>query len=227
MADVRLAVALRPDRGSARSGRLRKTGQIPAVVYGTGHEPIPVSVDARELRNALSGEAGLNALLELQMDGETHSAMARELQRHPVKGTLQHVDFQIVRLDQVMTVDVPVELTGEANDVTSQGGEVLQDLVTLTVHATPRSIPSVLEVDISSLEIGHVIRLHDIQLPEGVTCDLDPETVVATGLAPRTADEPETVEGGEGAPAAAGDEGEPGQATADGGEAGAAGPDGE
>jgi large subunit ribosomal protein L25 len=201
MADTRLAAAVREDRGSARAGRLRKTGQIPGIVYGTGHEPIAVSVDGRELRNALSGDHGLNALLDLQLDGETHSAMARELQRHPVKGTLQHVDFQIVRLDQIMTVDVPVELRGEAHEVALQGGEVLQDLGVLTVNATPRTIPSLIEVDISALEIGHVIRLSDLTLPDGVTCDLDPETVIVTGLAPRVADELE--EGAEGAEGAA------------------------
>ena len=209
MADVRLAVAVRVDRGTARAGRLRKTGQIPGVVYGPTQEPIAVSVDARELRTALSGDHGLNALLELQLDGETHSAMARELQRHPTKGTLQHVDFQIVRLDQVMTVDVPVEMIGEAHEVAMQGGEVLQDLGVLTVNATPRTIPSVIEVDITNLEIGHVIRLHDITLPNGVTCDLDPETVIVTGLAPRVAEEEEAAEGAEG---------EAGEAAAEGGE---------
>src|SRR5205807_1773778 len=100
MADTRLALAVRTDLGSAPSNRLRKEGRIPAVVYGTGHAPISVTVDARELRNALSGGHGLNAVLDLDVAGEHHAALARELQRHPVRGTVQHVDFQIVRLDQ-------------------------------------------------------------------------------------------------------------------------------
>lgn len=209
MADVRLAVAKRSELGSATSGRLRKTGAIPGVVYGTGHEPIAVSVDGRELRAALSGQAGLNALLELHMGDETHPALARELQRHPTKGTVQHVDFQIVRLDQEIMVDVPVEVIGEAHDVTVQGGVIVQDVVNLTVKATPATIPSVIEIDVSALELGGIIRLGDITLPNGVTSDLDPETVMVTGLIPRVIEEEpvegEAVEGEEGAEGEGGD----------------------
>jgi len=216
MADVRLAVAKRTELGSATSGRLRKTGAIPGVVYGTGHEPIAVSVDGRELRAALSGDAGLNALLELHMGDETHPALARELQRHPTKGTVQHVDFQIVRLDQEIMVDVPVEVIGEAHEVTVQGGVIVQDVVNLTVKATPATIPSVIEIDVSALELGGIIRLGDITLPNGVTSDLDPETVMVTGLIPRVIEEEvveaEAVEGegveGEGGEAAASEGGD-------------------
>jgi large subunit ribosomal protein L25 len=215
MADVRLALAPRTDRGSATSGRLRKQGRIPAIVYGTGHEPISVSVDAREFRAALSGDAGLNALLDLQLDGESHTALARELQRHPVKGTVQHIDFQIVDRNQAITVDVPVEMTGDAVKVHQQGGEVILDIASLNVNATPATIPQLIEIDISELELGQVIRLSDISLPSGVTCDLDPETVMVTGLAPRVADEPETSEGGEGG-AAEGAAAAEGDAAADG-----------
>lgn len=215
MADVRLAVAKRTELGSATSGRLRKTGAIPGVVYGTGHDPIAVSVDGRELRAALSGQAGLNALLELHMGDETHPALARELQRHPVKGTVQHVDFQIVRLDQEIMVDVPVEVIGEAHEVTVQGGVIVQDVVNLTVKATPATIPSVIEIDVSALELGGMIRLGDLTLPNGVTSDLDPETVMVTGLIPRVAEE-EPVEG----EAVEGEAGEGGEASAaEGGEA--------
>lgn len=194
MADVRLAVAKRSELGSATSSRLRKTGAIPGVVYGTGHEPIPVSVDGRELRAALSGDAGLNALLELHMGDETHPALARELQRHPVRGTVQHVDFQIVRLDQVIMVDVPVETIGEAHEVAVQGGQVVLEVVNLTVKATPATIPSVIEIDVSALELGGIIRLSDVVLPNGVTSDLDPETVMVTGLIPRVIED-EEIEG--------------------------------
>ena len=143
--------------------------------------------------------------------------MRRELQRHPTKGTVQHVDFQIVRLDQEIMVDVPVEVIGEAHDVTVQGGVIVQDIVNLTVKATPATIPSVIEVDVSALELGGIIRLSDITLPNGVTSDLDPETVLVTGLIPRVIEE-EPVEGeeveGEGV------EGEAGEAAAaEGGEA--------
>ena len=207
MADVRLAVAIRSERGSATSGRLRKTGAIPAIVYGHATEPISVTVDGRELRTALSGEAGLNALLDLSIDGTSHTALARELQRHPVKGTVQHVDFQIVDRNQAITVDVPVEVIGEAHDVAVQGGQILLDVVNLTVNATPATIPSVIEIDVSALQLGDIVHLKDVKLPDGVTCDLDPETVMVTALVPRVAEEEvaetEGVEGEAGEAAAA------------------------
>jgi large subunit ribosomal protein L25 len=179
-----------------------------------------VSVDARELRSALSGGHGLNAVLDLDVAGEHHAALARELQRHPVRGTVQHVDFQIVRLDQPISADVPVELVGEAHDVAMQGGTVQQDAVSLTITAIPRSIPAVIEIDISELTVGNVIRLADITLPAGVTCDLDPETPLVAGLAPRVEEEAEGAEG-EAAAEGAAAEGEGGEAAAEGGEAAA------
>jgi large subunit ribosomal protein L25 len=218
MADTRLALAVRTDIGTSRAGRLRKEGRIPGVLYGTGHAPVAVDVDARELRAALSGGHGLNAVLDLDVGGEHHAALARELQRHPVKGTLQHVDFQIVRLDQPISADVPVELTGEAHEVAMQGGSVQQETVALTITAVPRSIPAVIEVDVSALTLGGAIRLSDIALPAGVTCDLDPETIIASGLAPRVEEEPETTEGEAGEGPAEG-----GEAAAEGGEAAAEG----
>ncbi|MEY2419216.1 MAG: large subunit ribosomal protein [Actinomycetota bacterium] len=215
MADTRLALAVRTDIGSSRANRLRKTGRIPGVVYGTGHTPISVTVDARELRTALSGGHGLNAVLDLDVDGETHSALARELQRHPVKGTVQHVDFQIVRLDQPISADVPVEITGEAHEVAMQGGSVQLEVGSLTITAVPRSIPALIEIDVTNLKIGEAIRLSDIKLPAGVTCDLDPETMLVAALAPRTDEEPETTEGGAAAEGEGG-EGAGGDAAAEG-----------
>ena len=219
MADVRLAVASRTELGSARSGRLRATGAIPGIVYGHGSDPVSVSVDCRELRTALSGGAGLNALLDLSIDGTSHTALAKVLQRHPTRGTVIHVDFQLVDRNQAVTVDVPVELVGEAVKVAQAGGQVAADIATLTVNATAATIPQVIEVDISELEMGHVIRVSDLVLPNGVTTDVDPETPVVTGLAPRTATaegvEDGSEEGAEGAAPAA--DGEGGEATAEAG----------
>lgn len=225
MADVRLAVATRTDRGSATANRTRKEGRIPAVVYGRGSDPIAVTVDARELRTALSGEAGLNALLDLHVDGgESHSALARELQRHPVRGTLQHVDFQIVDRNQAITVDVPVEITGEAHDVLVNGGQVIVDVVSLTVNATPATIPSLIEIDVTDLKLDSVIRLSDITLPNGVTSDIDPETILVTGLVPRVVTDEELAgEAPEGEAAEGEAAAEGGEAAAEGGEAAAEG----
>lgn len=227
MADVRLAVATRTELGSARSGRLRAKGAIPGVVYGHGSDPVSVSVDGRELRTALSGDAGLNALLDLNIDGTSHTALAKQLQRHPTRGTVIHVDFQLVDRNQAVTVDVPVELIGEAVKVAQAGGQVAADIATLTVNATAATIPQLIEVDISELEMGHVIRVSDLVLPNGVTTDVDPETPVVTGLAPRTASaeglEDGAEEGAEGG-ATAGAEGGEATAEGDGGDAAAEAP---
>lgn len=217
MADVKLAVATRTDIGSARSGRLRTSGTIPAVVYGKGIDPVAVSVDARELRSALSGDAGLNALLDLSLDGTSHTALAKQIQRHPTRGTVQHIDFQIVDRNQAVTVDVPIELVGEALKVAQGGGQVAADMGTITVNATAATIPQAIEVDITDLDLGHVIKVGDIKLPNGVTCDLDPETPVVTGLAPRKSGT--AADGGQTAGEAGADagEGDGGEATAEAG----------
>ncbi len=190
--------------GSSESRRLRAAGRIPAVVYGHGIDGISVSVDGRELRHALSGDAGLNQLLSLQVGSDTHLAMARSLQRHPVRHTVLHVDFQIVRRDEVISAEVPVFLTGEAKAVEQENGIVEQVLTSLTVNATPDRIPSNIEVDISALTVGEGIRVGDLRLPDGVTTDVSPDDPVVmasvTRAAVEEAAEAEAAEGGEAAP---------------------------
>jgi large subunit ribosomal protein L25 len=190
--------------GSSESRRLRAAGKIPAVVYGHGTEPVPVAVGARDLRVALSGEAGTNALLSLRAGGKTYLTLARELQRHPVRGTITHVDFQIVRRDEVIAADVQILLKGEAIEVHHGDGLVDQQLFTLPVRAKPADIPTQVVVDISALTIGGVIRVGDLGLPKGVSVELDDEVPVVTGVPPRVqAEAEEAAEGAEaGAPSA-------------------------
>ncbi|HVL26732.1 MAG TPA: 50S ribosomal protein L25 [Acidimicrobiales bacterium] len=182
MAEVQLAAHARPKKGSAESRRLRAAGKVPAVLYGHGVEPRPLVVDARELRSALSGAGGLNALLSLEVDSARHLAMARQLQRHPLRGTLSHVDFVIVRRDEIVSADVPVRLAGEASQVTRSDGVIEQQLFNLAVQATPGEIPPHLEVDISGMAVGDTVRVGDLKLPAGVATEVDPEepVVVAT-----------------------------------------------
>ncbi|HUJ64066.1 MAG TPA: 50S ribosomal protein L25, partial [Acidimicrobiales bacterium] len=173
--------------GSPDSRRLRAAGRIPAVVYGHGVDGISVSVDGRELRHALSGDAGLNQLLSLKVGPETHLALARAIQRHPVRHTVLHVDFQVVRRDQVISAEVPVVLTGEAKSVEQENGIVEQVLVSIAVNATPGRIPSNIEVDISGLTVGEGIRVGDLPLPEGVTTDVSPDEPVVMASVTRAA----------------------------------------
>ncbi len=195
--------------GSSASRRLRAEGKIPGVVYGHGTEPVAVAVAGRDLRVALSGDAGTNTLLSLRAGGQTYLALARELQRHPVRGTITHVDFQIVRRDEVIAADVPIVVNGEAIAVHHGDGIVDQQLFSLPVHAKPTDIPTHFDVDISELTIGGVIRVGDLELPRGVTVDIDGEAPIVTGVPPRVQAGPETeaAEGAEGEAPAAGEEG--------------------
>jgi large subunit ribosomal protein L25 len=184
------------------------------VIYGHGSEAVSVSVDGRELRHALSGEAGLNQLLNLRIGPDTHLAMARSLQRHPVRHTLLHLDFLIVGRDEVVVADVPIVLTGEPKALELEKG-IVEHLVTLlTVHATPARIPASIEIDISGLTAGEGIRVGDLSLPAGVTTDVSPDEVVVLGSIPRAAIEEEAeaaeaeeAEGAEGAATGAAAEG--------------------
>ena len=218
MAEIILTAEAERPVGSAAARRLRRAGSIPAVVYGHGVEPLPVAVVGRDLRSALSTESGVNALLSLQVDGTSYLAMAREIQRHPVRRTVTHVDFQVVDRDQTMAADVTLTLVGEAIEVAHADGIVDQQLFSLPVKAKPGSIPTHLEVDISELTVGGSVRLEDVSLPPGVETELEPETVLVIGVASRVAARDEEGEG-TGAPggdgtgggtdtsAAAGDEG--------------------
>jgi large subunit ribosomal protein L25 len=194
MPEVKIVAETGRKTGSRASGRLRHEGRVPGVIYGHGIAPISVAVDARDLRHALSTDAGLNALLSLEVDGTNHLTMARVLQRHPVRHTLVHVDFQIVRRDEVMSVEVPLHLVGEAEAVHRDDGVVDQQLHALTVKATPDRIPHAVEVDISALEVGTTIRVADILLPAGVFTEVDPDAAVVVGQPPQAAAEAEAIE---------------------------------
>lgn len=187
MADIALVAEPRIDQGSSASRRLRADGRIPAVIYGHGETPMSVSVDSRALRQAFSTDAGENVLFDLKIGKERHLAMARDLQRHPIRRTIAHVDFLVVNRDEVVTAEVPLVLIGEALQVTRAGGNVDQALFTLHVKAKPADIPAHLELDITSLELGHAIRVSEVAIPKGVTIDIDPETTIVTGIAPRGA----------------------------------------
>lgn len=187
--------------GSSESKRLRRAGRIPAVVYGHGMEATPVSVDAREFRHALSGPAGINQLLSLKVDGRNHLTLARVLQRHPVRNTVIHIDFQVVRRDEIISADVPIVLTGEAKAVGS-AGVIEHPLNQLTVNAQPSNIPDEITVDVSDLTIGATIRVGDLALPSGVTTDVDPDEPVVLAEASAVAAEVAEMEEAEAAEAA-------------------------
>lgn len=214
--------------GSRASGRLRAEGRVPGVVYGLGKDPVTVAVQWRELRSALVGDAGLNVLIDLHVDEGSELVMVKELQRHPVRRDVLHVDFLRVSRDQALTVEVPIVLVGEATEVLSNDGVVDQAMFHLTVQAKPQSIPNELTVDVSGLGLGDVIRVGDIALPAGVATLVDAEEPVVTAAASSPVELPEEAAEGEAAEEAAEAEGEAAEEAAGAGEAeGEAGAEGE
>jgi large subunit ribosomal protein L25 len=179
MPEVTLVAKARETRGGSRAaGRLRADDMIPAVVYGRGSEARPVTVARRELRQVLTGDAGMNALINLDVDGDTLLTIVRDVQRHPVRNNVTHVDFILVSRDEAVTVEVPIALEGEAAEVLRHDGTVDQQMFTLTVQAKPGNIPNELTLDISSLDIGDTLRVGDLRLPTGATTEVDPEEPV-------------------------------------------------
>lgn len=215
MPEIVLEAQLGRPSGTRVARRLRRDGFVPATIYGHGTEPISVAVGARDLRSALSGAAGGNALLSLRAGTKTYLTLARELQRHPVKGSVVHVDFVIVRRDEVISAEVPINLVGEPIEVHHGDGMVEQQLFTLPVRALPTAIPNFVELDISGLTIGASLRVADLPLPDGVTADTDADTAIVIGQPPRVEAAAPAAEGAEpgaepGAAAAAEPPGEPG-----------------
>lgn len=171
--------------GSAAARRLRTEDQIPAVLYGHGMDPISVAIGRRDLRLALSGPAGTNTVLDLTVDGTVYPAIVKDIQRHPVRRTVAHVDFIQVNLDEEITVAVPVRLEGEASAVAAGGGLVDPAVDTIDVVTTPRHIPDEFVIDVSTMDMDTVIRLSDVPMPAGVTAAGDPEMPIVTVLTMR------------------------------------------
>jgi large subunit ribosomal protein L25 len=211
MPDITLATESRTTLGSRPSGRLRREGKVPAVVYGLGADTVSVTVPARELQHILAGESGANTLITLDVDGDSVLTLARQIHRHPTRGELVHVDFIRIRRDVAVSAEIPVHLLGEATGV-RDGGLLEQLLFHLTVEAMPGNIPVSIEIDVSELAIGDQLRVEDIPLPDGVETHAEPDFVVAQVAAPRVVTEAE--EGEEGVEGEAGEPGEGGEAPA-------------
>jgi large subunit ribosomal protein L25 len=203
MSDVTLTADRRTDTGKGPSGRFRRAGRVPAVVYGLGGENVPVTVDAHELQLALA--RGANTVITLRVDGTEQLTMARQVQRNPLKGSLVHVDFVRVRADQTITADVPLHLEGDAEGV-KRGGLLEQLLFSVSVEAKPGDIPAAITHDISALEIGDQLHVRALQVPAGVVVRNDPDELVAQVSAPRGMGAAEEGPEGETAEAEAGGE---------------------
>ncbi len=193
MSQVSLTLESGRTTGSPESRRLRRVDSIPAVVYGNGVGPISVTVNRRDLRLALTGEAGNNALLNLTIDGAVHPAVVKELQRDKVRRTVNHVDFLVVNLKEQLEVEVPIVLVGEAKLVIAEGGMVDPQINTLTISTTPANIPSEISIDITNMAMGDTITVADLTLPVGCSTPVAGDVTVVSTIDTREA--PEEVAG--------------------------------
>jgi len=193
MDQVSLRAVARTEAGTRPSRRLRRGGHIPGVVYGRGLEPIAVAVATRDLFSVLHTAAGLNALISLDVDGSKVLTVAREIQRHPVRGDITHLDFIQVSLTEPIQADVLIDFQGIPVGVSQDGGVVETIETTVSIRALPAEIPTSIAVDISALEVGDTLLLGDLPSIAGVEYVDDAERPLATVLHPRIVEEAEAV----------------------------------
>ena len=192
---VTLAATPRAGNGKGEARALRREGRVPAITYGTDVEPTPISVDALELYHALHTDAGTNAVLGIKLDGEEHLALAREIQRDPVRRTILHVDFVTVSRNVKVAVEVPLHLEGaEESPAHTDGGIVNQELYALPVEVLPLEVPDQILVDVSQLGVTDTITVADLTIPAGVDVQVEPDTIVVTVLQPQAEELPEPAE---------------------------------
>jgi large subunit ribosomal protein L25 len=183
MEQVNLRAETGRSPGSRSSRRLRRTGRVPAVVYGRGLSPLSVAVESRELYGVLHTEAGLNAIINLQVDGDEYLTVAREVQRDPVRGEITHLDLVQISLDESIQAEVSIDFVGDpAGRVEGGVVETLRNVV--LIEALPMAIPSSITIDISELGIGDSASIADLPQLEGVSYVDDPETTLVTVTVP-------------------------------------------
>lgn len=188
MDKIQFTAEEREGKGKGVARKLRASGFIPAVIYGPGYEPVPLKVEKKKAEDILRKLEAHNIMADIVIKKgrkkETIKTVLKDIQIDPIRGDILHLDFYRVRMDHTVRMGVPVHLVGEAPGL-EKGGILEHELRELQIQALPDRIPSMIEVDISKLDIGHAILVKDIVLPEGVSAVDDPEKVVVTVLAPK------------------------------------------
>ncbi len=186
---VVLTAQRRADSGKGAARKLRSSGFVPAVVYGHGRETQSLAVAQTELDKVLPRLARGSTVFDLTVDGHTVQALIREIQRHPTKKTLTHLDFYEIHAGEAITLDVPLTLVGSPEGVRNAGGVLEQFLRALEIEVLPRDIPEHIEVDVTNLGIGDSLHVSDISVPNAEVLS-DPNTTICTVVPPRVEEEP-------------------------------------
>jgi large subunit ribosomal protein L25 len=179
----------RKDTGKGAARTLRRDGHFPAIIYGHAREPQSLSVPAREFERLLERVAAENTVIELSIDGTMSRTLIREIQRHPVKRNVLHVDFQELVAGERVIVRIPIVLQGTAEGVKNAGGILSQVMQELECRVDPLNMPANIVVDVTNVAIGHSIHVSEMVIPEGVEVLEDPEATVAVVAAPRVEEE--------------------------------------
>ena len=195
MPEVKIAAEARTEFGKGAARRSRREGKVPAVLYGHGTDTRHLSLPGHALMLALKTP---NVLLRLEgLTNGSEIALPKAVQRDPVRGFLEHVDLILVRSGEKVTIEVPIRITGEIAQ--GDGGMVNQQLVQIPVEAEATNIPQGIDVDVEGMDIGDAVHASDLKLPQGVTLQVEPDTLVLAVIAQQAAEEPEAEEGeGEG-----------------------------
>ncbi len=194
MANASLNAQARTGVGTGNARKLRQAGSVPAVIYGHGREPQSLTINTRELDRLLSTISVSSTVIQLSIDGTNANTLIREIQRHPVKRTIVHVDFQELVAGEKITVSIPLRFVGTPEGVRLSGAILEEVMHQVHLKVDPSAIPDHIDVDVSQLSIGHSIHVGELKLPEGVTVLDDEDATVAVCAAPKT----EAAAGGEG-----------------------------
>ena len=197
MADFELNAELRKDKGKGASRRLRRNADmIPAILYGAGKEPLPLTLAHKDIHKACQNEAFFSRIITIIADGNSQQAIVKDLQRHPAKDRIMHADFLRIQMDQAITVEVPLHFLNEDSclGVRQGGGNVSHNMTSIEISCLPGDLPEYIEVDIEELDLGDAIHISGLKLAEGLSIPslqqgADHDHVVVSVNAPKRAEE--------------------------------------
>ncbi len=200
MKEITLEVNKRDDHGKGVARKLRAAGRIPAVAYGKDHDPIPLDIEYEQFRQTMRSLQGENALYNLSINGQTHEdkALIRDVQRDPILGSVLHIDFQYIKMNEKIRMSVPVKLQGTSIGVKNNSGVLQWKHRTMELTALPQHIPESIDINIEELNIGDAVHAGDLDYPDVEFVVGEMETLVSV-MAPKVSKLPSTgAEGEEG-----------------------------
>ncbi len=185
MATATLTATPRSQTGTGVARKLRQAGQVPGIIYGHGREPQPLALNARDFDKLLSQVNAASTVIELTLDGKTSRTLIREIQRHPFKRQVVHVDFQELVAGEKVTVSVPLRFVGIAEGVRNSGGILEEIMHQVHLRVDPSAIPDHIDVDVTDVAFGHSLHIRDITAPDGVTVLDDEDATICVVAVPK------------------------------------------